>query len=103
MPAEHHGGAITFGNDGKIYFTTGDTFRQSSQDLTNPRGKILRINPDGTVPTDNPFYDGAGPNYDAIWALRAAQSLSRLLRRADGSAADRRCRRQRHLDGRLKN
>ena len=40
-----------------------------SQDLTSPRGKILRINPDGTVPTDNPFYDGSGPNYDAIWAL----------------------------------
>ena len=28
-----------------------------------------RINPDGTVPTDNPFYDGAGPNVDSIWAL----------------------------------
>ena len=40
-----------------------------SQDLTSPRGKILRFNPDGTVPTDNPFYDGAGPNYDAVWAL----------------------------------
>ena len=40
-----------------------------AQDLTSPRGKILRINPDGTVPTDNPFYDGSGPNYDAIWAL----------------------------------
>ena len=29
----------------------------------------MRINPDGTVPTDNPFYDGTGPNYDAVWAL----------------------------------
>lgn len=27
------------------------------------------MNPDGTVPTDKKFYDGAGPNYDAIWAL----------------------------------
>ncbi len=67
---EHHGGAINFGNDGKIYFTTGDYFLGTpSQDLTSPGGKILRINPDGTVPTDNPFYDGSGPNYDAIWAL----------------------------------
>ena len=33
------------------------------------RGKILRFNTDGTAPTDNPFYDGPGPNYDAIWAL----------------------------------
>src|SRR5262249_31351793 len=62
---EHHGGAINFGNDGKIYVTTGDHFQGTpAQDLTSPRGKILRLNPDGTVPTDNPFFDGAGPNYD---------------------------------------
>ena len=68
--AEHHGGAINFGNDGKIYLTTGDHFQGTpAQNLSSPRGKILRINPDGTVPTDNPFYDGGGPNYDAIWAL----------------------------------
>ena len=68
--SEHHGGAINFGNDGKIYLTTGDHFQGTpSQDLTSPRGKILRFNPDGTVPTDNPFYDGHGPNYDAVWAL----------------------------------
>ena len=67
---EHHGGAIVFGNDGKLYFTTGDHFQGSpSQILTSPRGKIHRINLDGTVPTDNPFYDGNGPNVDSIWAL----------------------------------
>ncbi|QEL25118.1 PKD domain-containing protein [Bosea sp. F3-2] len=68
---DHRGGAINFGNDGKIYLTTGDHYYApgDSQLLTSPRGKILRINPDGTVPTDNPFYDGSGPNYDAIWAL----------------------------------
>jgi glucose/arabinose dehydrogenase/PKD repeat protein len=66
---EHHGGAVNFGNDGKIYFTTGEHFNATNaQDLTGPRGKIHRINPDGTVPTDNPFYDGAGPNWDSIWA-----------------------------------
>lgn len=66
---EHHGGAVNFGNDGKIYFTTGEHFDASNaQDLTNPRGKIHRINPDGTTPTDNPFYDGAGPHWDSIWA-----------------------------------
>jgi glucose/arabinose dehydrogenase/PKD repeat protein len=67
--AEHHGGALNFGNDGKLYFTTGEHFiPASAQSLTNPRGKIHRINKDGTVPTDNPFYDGAGPNIDSIWA-----------------------------------
>jgi glucose/arabinose dehydrogenase/PKD repeat protein len=67
---EHHGGALAFGNDGKLYFTTGEHFLpQLSQDLTNPRGKIHRVNPDGSIPTDNPFYDGAGPNWDSVWAL----------------------------------
>lgn len=68
--AEHHGGAINFSNDGKILITTGEHFNAGeAQDLTKPRGKILRFNMDGTVPTDNPFYDGAGPHFDAIWAL----------------------------------
>jgi glucose/arabinose dehydrogenase/PKD repeat protein len=66
---EHHGGAVNFGNDGKIYFTTGEHFNAgNAQDLTNPRGKIHRIKSDGTTPTDNPFYDGAGPHWDSIWA-----------------------------------
>ena len=67
---EHHGGAIVFGNDGKLYFTTGDNATAwQSQDSTSPRGKIHRINTDGTIPTDDPFYDGAGPHIDSIWAL----------------------------------
>ena len=67
--AEHHGGAIVFGNDGKLYFTTGEHFDAAeAQDLTNPRGKLHRINTDGTVPTDGPFFDGAGRNWDSIWA-----------------------------------
>jgi glucose/arabinose dehydrogenase/chitodextrinase len=68
--AEHHGGAINFGNDGKLYFTTGEHFdAAAAQSLSSPRGKIHRINKDGTVPTDNPFYDGAGPHVDSVWAL----------------------------------
>jgi glucose/arabinose dehydrogenase len=68
--AEHHGGSLNFGNDGKLYFTTGEHFSAGdAQLLTSPRGKIHRINSDGTVPTDNPFYDGAGPHVDSIWAL----------------------------------
>ncbi|MEX0676880.1 MAG: LamG-like jellyroll fold domain-containing protein [Pirellulales bacterium] len=67
--AEHHGGAIAFGNDGKLYFTTGEHFNPPlAQQLNSYRGKVLRINSDGSIPTDNPFYDGAGPNKDAIWA-----------------------------------
>ncbi len=67
---EHHGGAIVFGNDGKLYFTTGEHFQGTpAQDLTSPYGKVHRINMDGTVPTDNPYYDGAGPHWDSIWAI----------------------------------
>ena len=67
--AEHHGGAIAFGNDGKIYFTTGEYFNPPlAQQLDSYQGKVLRINKDGSIPTDNPFYDGTGPNKDAIWA-----------------------------------
>ena len=68
--AEHHGGSLNFANDGKLFFTTGEHFDpDDSQLLTSPRGKVHRINDDGTIPTDNPFYDGAGPNVDSIWAL----------------------------------
>jgi glucose/arabinose dehydrogenase/chitodextrinase len=67
--AEHHGGAVNFGNDGMLYFTTGDHFQGTpSQDLNSPRGKVHRIFPDGLAPTDNPFYDGNGPHWDSVWA-----------------------------------
>jgi hypothetical protein len=65
----HHGGALAFGADGMLYFTTGDHLvPQDSQSLTNNHGKLMRINPDGSIPADNPFFDGGGPNRDTIWA-----------------------------------
>ncbi|MGE2832747.1 PQQ-dependent sugar dehydrogenase [Mycobacterium sp. SMC-4] len=61
--ANHHGGALGFGPDGKLYWGVGDNARPgNAQDLTNIHGKILRLNPDGSVPTDNPALgDGALP------------------------------------------
>ncbi len=65
----HHGGKIAFGPDGNLYVSVGDHATPwTVQSLTSYAGKILRIRPDGTIPTDNPFYDGAGPNLDEIWA-----------------------------------
>eukprot|EP00536_Pseudo-nitzschia_multiseries_P018304 jgi/Psemu1/55010/gm1.55010_g len=61
----HNGGAIKFGNDGKIYVTTGDgggDGKGTSQDMTNLHGSILRLNDDGTVPSDNPFTYQSGHN-----------------------------------------
>ena len=54
----HDGGRLKFGPDEKLYITTGDAGNSNSaQDLNSLSGKILRINPDGTVPSDNPFAD----------------------------------------------
>lgn len=52
----HNGGRIAFGPDGMLYVGTGEAGDMpSSQDVASLGGKILRVNPDGTVPADNPF------------------------------------------------
>jgi aldose sugar dehydrogenase len=58
----HHGGALAFGADGTLYWGKGDNGTGSNaQDLTNIFGKILRLNPDGSTPSDNPALPGALP------------------------------------------
>jgi uncharacterized protein (TIGR03382 family) len=66
-PANHDGGALAIGPDGKLYIGTGDTGCNSGVApggtitnyfgtcLTNGNGKILRVNLDGTIPSDNPL------------------------------------------------
>ncbi|MCC7158640.1 MAG: PQQ-dependent sugar dehydrogenase [Ignavibacteria bacterium] len=55
--AQYHAGCrLRFGPDNKLYITTGDAGeRKYAQDLDKLHGKILRINPDGSIPADNPF------------------------------------------------
>jgi glucose/arabinose dehydrogenase len=66
----HNGGAIHFGPDGKLYVAVGDNANGgNAQTLGNLLGKILRLNKDGSLPTDNPFYGSAAGKNRAIWAL----------------------------------
>ena len=52
----HNGGRIKFGPDDKLYITTGDSENPSTaQNLNSLAGKILRLNDDGSIPSDNPF------------------------------------------------
>jgi glucose/arabinose dehydrogenase len=73
---DHLAGAIRFGPDGKLYWSVGNNDyyfsgdappgavypSNNAQDLSNIYGKILRLNPDGTVPADNPFVNTPGAN-----------------------------------------
>jgi uncharacterized repeat protein (TIGR03806 family) len=69
-PAGHQGGAIHFGTDGKLYIAIGEqTAGQPAQRLDTFQGKLLRINADGSIPRDNPFFTTARGKYRAIWAL----------------------------------
>ena len=65
----HNGGAMHFGLDGKLYVGVGENANSAnSQSLNNVLGKMLRFNDDGSIPSDNPFFNSALGQAQAIWA-----------------------------------
>lgn len=69
MGPNHFGGRLVFAPDGKLFITTGDRFTfRPAQDLSTDLGKIVRINPDGSVPQDNPYVGREGVRPE-IWSF----------------------------------
>ncbi len=84
--ANHNGGALHFGNDGKLYVAVGENANGAlAQDMTTPLGKLLRFNPDGTIPTDDPFYSSTSGLARAIWALGLRNPFTFAIRRSTGA------------------
>jgi glucose/arabinose dehydrogenase len=81
----HNGGAIHFGTDGKLYITVGDNANSgNSQPLTTPLGKVLRINADGSIPSDNPFLSQTTGINQAIWARGLRNPFTFAVDRTNG-------------------
>ena len=77
----HNGCRVVWGPDGKLYASMGDAadapsnvpgefgFAAKAQSLKLLAGKVFRINPDGSIPSDNPFFNQATGAARAIWTF----------------------------------
>jgi len=64
----HFGSRLVFAPDGTLFITVGERGeRDRTQDFTINRGQVIRINPDGTIPADNPFVGVAGRRPE-VWS-----------------------------------
>ncbi|NKI93560.1 PQQ-dependent sugar dehydrogenase [Rhizobacter sp. SG703] len=81
----HNGGAMHFGIDGKLYVGVGDGgLGAPAQDRTSLFGKMLRLNDDATIPTDNPYYGTNTGNARAVWAIGLRNPFTFAIRPSDG-------------------
>ena len=67
--SSHFGSRVVVAPDGKLFITQGDraSYRSEAQNLGSLIGKVVRINPDGSVPRDNPFVGRSGARPE-IWS-----------------------------------
>jgi glucose/arabinose dehydrogenase len=81
----HNGGALHFRRDGKLYVGVGENNNgNNAQSLSNLLGKILRLNDDGTIPSDNPFLRATSGRNQAIWALGLRNPFSFAFQHGTG-------------------
>lgn len=81
----HNGGGLHFGKDGMLYFASGENASTSNaQSLNNLLGKVSRIYPDGSIPTDNPFYTKTTGKNRAIWAYGLRNPFAFNINRTTG-------------------
>ena len=81
----HNGGSVGFGNDGKLYASHGENNQSSrAQNWADNFGKIIRINADGTIPTDNPQYNAQTGNARANYARGFRNPFTFAFQRSSG-------------------
>ena len=81
----HNGGAIHFGTDGKLYIAVGDNANgANSQSLSTTLGKVLRVNADGSIPSDNPFLGQTTGINQSIWAMGLRNPFTFAVDRTNG-------------------
>jgi glucose/arabinose dehydrogenase len=81
----HNGGAIHFGTDGKLYLAVGENAAPSNApSLSTTLGKVLRINSDGTIPSDNPFISQTSGINQTIWARGLRNPFNFAIDRTNG-------------------
>jgi glucose/arabinose dehydrogenase len=81
----HNGGDLHFGEDGKLYISVGDNARGTpARQMDSLFGKILRINKDGSIPSDNPFYNANSGIYRAIYHYGLRNPYSFAINPANG-------------------
>jgi PQQ-dependent dehydrogenase (s-GDH family) len=93
---DHNSGRMTFGPDGKLYYTIGDQGKNQFSLYCEPiraqvlptaeqveaknwsayEGKVLRMNPDGSIPADNPVIDGVRSHHIFTYGHRNAQGIA---------------------------